>query len=442
MPIPICNEVLMSIKKIYGNKEVIADSPCPSCVSRGRDSSGNHLVHWRNIETHEEWVSCSRCNHYEKITDGNKEHYNSVKRIPKVWTPEELAKELSELEECPIMELSSRSIKKTTAERFGIRAGLSTEDGSTVISHLYPKTKAGITTAYKIRNLEHKAFYARGDGQGCDLFGIEQARYGDVYTQKLFIFEDELSCASGYQVLVDNSKTAYKPACVSLPDGAGAATTALSRNRAFIDSFKEIVVCMDNDEAGEEAVAKIRALIPHVMVARIPKSTRKDGKPVKDANDLLMDGRGLELFNVLRFNAAKESPTGHSTVSECLEEALKKPEWGIPWPWEELTKKTYGLRYGEIISVGGGVSCGKTLIAHELTAHLIMKHNEKVGVFMLEETVGNTLKNIAGKSAGVPFHKPDVEFDQELLTNEIMKYDGKLFLYKNFGQLAHSYRNI
>ncbi|MGL6024731.1 MAG: hypothetical protein ACRC0F_08950, partial [Cetobacterium sp.] len=42
--------------------------------------------------------------------------------------------------------------------------------------------------------------------------------------------------------------------------------------------------------------------------------------------------------------------------------------------------------------------------------------------------------NIAGKSANVPFHRPDAEFDPDLLRNEILKYDGSLFLYKNFGQ--------
>ncbi|MGL5013724.1 MAG: DnaB-like helicase C-terminal domain-containing protein [Bacteroidales bacterium] len=76
----------------------------------------------------------------------------------------------------------------------------------------------------------------------------------------------------------------------------------------------------------------------------------------------------------------------------------------------------------------------KTLLAHELSAHLINKHKEKVGVFMLEETTGNTLKNIAGKSANIPFHRPDAEFDPDLLKNEILKYDGSLFLYRNFGQ--------
>lgn len=421
------------MRKTYGVKQILGEGSCPTCVARGGDRTGNHLMFWRNTETLEEWVSCSRCGHYELITDGNKDNFRQTMKKVKEWTPEELKEVLDEHSLCPFMEMKERSITKATAERFGAKVGLSPEDGSTPHAYLFPKTKEGRLSSFKIKTLNFKAFYAVGDGVGCDLFGINQARAGDVYTGKLFLFEDELSAMSGYQVLVEHSKTSYKPACVALPDGAASATTALSRNRDFIDSFKEIVVCMDNDEAGEEAVSRIRALLPHILVARIPKGVRRNGKDIKDANDLLMEGRGLELYNLLKFNAAKESPAGASTVSECLQDALKKPEFGKTWPWQGLTDMTYGLRYGEIISIGAGVSVGKTLIGHELISHLILEHNDKVGVFMLEETVGNTLKNVAGKSANVPFHRPDMEFDPEFLTREVLKYDGKLFLYNNFG---------
>ncbi|MCS5737266.1 toprim domain-containing protein, partial [Herbiconiux daphne] len=197
---------------------------------------------------------------------------------------------------------------------------------------------------------------------------------------------------------------------MALPDGAGSAASALARNQKFVSSFAEIVICMDNDSAGEEAVAKIRQMYPNIKVARIPKGKTKDGKEIKDANDLLMEGRGLELSNCIRFNAAKESPSGSATVAECLDDALRKPEWGLSYPWPGLTKMTYGIRFGELISVGGGTSVGKTLIAHEIAAHLMNgavnpETGEefepiKCGMFMLEETVGNTIKNVAGKSAG------------------------------------------
>lgn len=425
----------MSHKKVYGNKEITGDSACPTCVQSGRDKTGNHLIHWRNTETEEEWVSCNRCGHYEKITDSNKADLESARKVRRELTPEELEQILSEAAELPFKALTSRGIRLDIAERFGVRVGLSCQDGETVVSHFYPKTKQGLITGYKVRNLDPKFFYAIGDGSQCELFGINQAQRGDIYTGKLFVFEDELSCMSGFQALTDSGKgAAYKPACVSLPDGSKSVAAAIGRCRQFVDSFEEIVVCMDNDEAGEEAVTIFRQLYPRVKVARITQGVKKDGSPVKDANDLLMEGRQIELNNLLRFKAAKESPAASVSISDCIEDALKKPEWGILTPWEHFNELTFGLRYGEIIAVGAGVSIGKTLIAHELASWLTIEKDEKVGVFLLEEQVGDSVKNIAGKSANTPFHRPDLEFDPELLRNEAMRYDGKLFLYNNFGQ--------
>lgn len=419
----------------YGNKEVTGDSACPKCREAGRDATGNHLVHWKNTENGDEWAHCNRCGHYIAIDVNNKTEFEGLRREKRVYDPEELKAILDEALELPIMEYKSRGLSKETCERFGFRAGLSPEDGETVISHFYPQKRDGELVGFRVRGLEPKSFYAVGDGRDCDLGGMDQASKGDIFTGKLFIFEDELSAASGFQALVKGSNTSYKPACVWLPYGAGSAASSLNRNQRFVQSFKEIVVCMDNDEPGEKAAEVIRSLYPDVKIARIPKTKTKDGKKsIKDANDLVMDGRSQELFNALRYTAVKESPTAAVSVMDCMEEALKKPEWGIPYPWKGLTDMTYGLIYGELISIGGGVGSGKTLLAHELCSYLITKHNESCGVFMLEETAGATIKNIAGKSANVPFHLPDAEFDPERLREEAMKYQGSLHLYKNFGQ--------
>ena len=421
-------------KKSYGDKVLTGDSACPKCVSQGKDTTGNHLQHWMNQTTEEEWVYCNRCGHHEQLTSSNKADYAAKRRSVRELSPEELRAVLEEANELPIKALTSRGIRQDVAERYGVRVGLSSTDGHTVVSHFYPKKKDGLLSAYKIRSLDPKYFYAIGNGSGCDLFGKDQAERGDVFSGKLFLFEDELSAMSGYQVLVDGSKSTYKPACVSLPDGAGSIASVISRERAFIESFAEIVICMDNDEAGDEAANIARKLYPHVKIARIAKGVGKDGKPIKDANDLLMNGRSLELNNLLRFKASKESPAASVSISDCIEEALKKPEWGIRTPWKGLDDMTFGLRLGEIIAVGAGVSVGKTLIAHELASHLTLTHKIKVGCFLLEEQVGDSVKNIAGKSANTPFHRPDLEFDPEILRQEAMKYDGQLYLYNNFGQ--------
>lgn len=416
-------------KKVYG------DTACPSCRAKGGDTTGNHLMIMGNTETDERWAYCSRCGHYEVITPADKASWQDRMKVKVEKSPEEIQAALNEVNELPTKALLSRGINLTVATRFGVKVAVSQQDGETVTHHYYPKTVDGVVVGYKIRNLDPKYFWAIGKGSGCDFFGIQQAMMGDVFSKKLYVFEDELSAMSGFQAMVQHGNMAYRPACVALPDGAESAASAISRNKAFFERHEEIIVCMDNDDAGERAYEKIRALYPEkVKKARITKGVKKDGSPIKDANDLLMEGRSLELNNALAFAARKESPAGAASVSECLDDALKKPEYGLSYPWKGLTDLTFGLRYGDMIAVGGGTGSGKTLIAHELAAHLINTHKESVGVFMLEETAGNTLKNIAGKSAGIPFHRPDAEFDPEVLRTEVLKYDGKLHLYRNFGQ--------
>lgn len=405
-------------------KKIIGDTECPKCKEMGRDKTGNHLILFED-DAGAKWGSCNRCGYYE----ADEAVLASVPTHTKVeLTPEQLKEVLDDIKDCPIQALTTRKVNRDVAERFQVRVGLSYKDGTTVTSHFYPKEKNGVITAYKVRSLDPKGFYAAGNGSGCDFFGMTQASRSDVFKHTLYVFEDELSAMSGYQVLRANSKpewAKFHPACVSLPDGTKVAARTFAQNASFINLFKEIVVCMDNDEAGNGAASLIRKLHPSAKIVRLP---------MKDANDLLMAGRDRDLYSALRFEAKIETPDYAVGIAESLDEALKKPEWGLSYPWEGFTKLTYGIRPGELIAIGAGTSIGKSLIAHELAAHLAMVEGQRIGMFMLEETVGNTIKNVAGKLAKIPFHRPDVEYDPKVLRDAAMQLDGKVFLWHNFGQ--------
>lgn len=415
-------------------KVITGDTACPSCRANGKDKTGNHLVLFHNTKTDERWGKCGRCGHHEVFEEGNMPAVKEKREL----TPEELREILDEVQELPQLDLIERLIPKSVAERFGTRVGLSLEDGQTPVSYFFPREREGEITGYEVKGLERKFFYYVGQVRESDFFGLSQAKRGDVYNRKLFIFEDPLSCMSGFHVLTQfTTGTSIKPACVALPNGAGSISSVMSRNREFLNGFDEIVICMDNDEAGEEALVKGRALYPTAKFARIPKGEfehKGNKKELKDANDMLLAGRAQELFNVLKFSAKRESPAGAVTVFDCLEDAMRKPEWGIPYPWEKLNNMTFGIRWGEMVAIGGGVGSGKTLIAHELVAWLCLKYGFNGGGFFLEEKVGMSVKNIAGKSASIPFHRPDIEYDQDILRNEALRFADKFFLYDNFGQ--------
>lgn len=310
------------------SKIILGDTGCKECISHGRDKTHNHMILFRNEETGEEWGSCNRCGNYEVFEKGTTPTPNEKKEL----SPEELREILDDCLELPQGELTRRLIPKAVSERFECRIGLSQTDGQTPDSYFFPRERDGNIVGYEVKLLDSKKFYYVGSVKEADLFGMAQAQRGDVYNKKLFIFEDPLSCMSGFHVLTAfTNATNIKPACVSLPFGAGSISSVLSRNRDFVNGFEEVVLCMDNDDAGEIALTKGRSLFPHVKFARIPKGAFPYNgveKEIKDANDMLLSGRGQELFNILKYSAKRESPAGAVTIFDCLDDALKKAEWG------------------------------------------------------------------------------------------------------------------
>lgn len=417
--------------KTYSNgKTLTHDGPCPKCREHGKDTTGNHLAFWEN-DKGEHWAYCNRCNYYE----ADEATFSKLEKRAKIeLTDEQVQKILDEIEELPFKPLTTRAIKQSTAERFGVRCGLSETDGSTVLSHYYPKTKDGILCAYKVRVLDPKFFFAQGRGRDCDFFGFVQAQRPDVIKSSLYIFEDELSSMSGFEALKEftDAKWAHlSPACVALPDGSQSMGRVLQSNRDFVESFKEIVVCMDNDEAGEQAVKVAQQLYPgKVKVVRLP---------LKDANDMAMAKRNRELYQALRFSARVETPDGAINLASCISRALEKPTYGLSYPWPGLTELTFGIR-PEIVAIGGGVGLGKTLIGHELVSWLVRQEKQRVGCFFLEESVAKSAQNIAGKVASIPFHRPDVEYDPEMLKDILEGFGDSVALWDNKGQ--NNWENI
>lgn len=412
-----------SVNSATTKAKIIGDAPCPSCISKGRDSKGNHLILFEG-EQGEHFAKCNKCGHYER--DPSSVQPNERRER----TPEELAEQLRECSELPFRALTSRRISLAVATRFGVRVGLSEADGETVTEHYYPRTRSGAVVAYNVRSLEPKAFYYRGSPRGgTEPFGWEQVNEGDVSKHTLFIAEDELSCMSIFAIMSHHQPESVKtvPACISWSSGSGSDVKDIGAfPEGFLQRFKRIVYCHDNDPEGLKSAERVRSLLPKCHFIAMP---------LKDANDMLMAKRHKEAYNLLWFETKERSPDCAVRASSALAEALTPPEWGKSYPWEGWTELTYGQRDGELISIGGGVGCGKTAIAHEVAAWNMSEHKENVAVALLEETNGNTLKNIAAKIAGVPFHRPDVPFDRDRFMDVYERILAEqLFLWNNKGQ--------
>ena len=403
---------------------IIGDKACPKCREKHRDSKGNHLILFEGDDG-SKFGKCNKCGHYEPPT-GNLEFVPRRER-----TPEEIRAELEEVAELPQFALDSRRISLSAVKWFDVRVGLSELDGKEVVEHYYPRTRDRDIVAYNVRNLAPKGFYYRGSPSGgVEPFGYAQLSHKNVGHKKLIIVEDELSAMSVWDIVQSKLGEKWKhlrQAVISWSAGVGSAGRDLQflQEQGILGRFEEIIYVHDNDEAGRESVDKVRILVPDCKFVCMP---------LKDVNDMHMAGREQEAWAAILFEGKPKSPDCAVSVRDIRDEANKPPEWGKSYPWDGLTKLTYGQRDGEIISLGGGTGIGKTLLAHQIAAWNITEHKENAGVFLLEENVNNSLKNIAGKVARKAFHRPDIEFDEVAFNDACDQLDGKLFLWRNKGQ--------
>jgi twinkle protein len=322
----------------------------------------------------------------------------------------------------PIKEIADRKIRRDTCEEYGVRVAVSETDGKTITSSYYPDTKDGNVTGWEHRNHVTKAFFGIGDRKGeLDLWGTSLAKKNNG--RKLFITEGRLDAMSLYQTLVDNTSSKYKhlkPSVVSLTRGASGALKDVMNNRAFVESFGEVILVLDNDEAGEKAVKTILTTFTGFKVAQLP---------LKDANDMLLAGRGKELFDLVMWKAGVIRQGEVVDVSDFIEQALIKPQMGVSTPWPSVNRMTYGFRPHTIWVVGAAPKIGKSDHEYQILHHLSYREQQGVGVFDLENPPAKTAKKIASKQAGIDYTKPDSVYKDEDLRQHLMELQGKVRFY-------------
>jgi twinkle protein len=120
-------------------------------------------------------------------------------------------------------------------------------------------------------------------------------------------------------------------------------------------------------------------------------------------------------------------------MSDIWDQAVKRPEWGNPWPWPTLTSLTYGRRLGEIYGIASTAGAGKSEFAKEIVYQTIFVDKKKIACAFLEEAAPISAKRIAGKICNTPFHLPDVDYDVEDLEGALTKLNNNLWLYDHSG---------
>lgn len=152
---------------------------------------------------------------------------------------------------------------------------------------------------------------------------------------------------------------------VSLPNGASSVSTSFRSQYAFLQKFKEIYLCFDNDTAGEKAVEEARKLLPVDKFRRIRL-------PAKDANDWIKSGDAtIEIFQDLMFKAEKNQIEEIVLFRDLPKSFYEAIDMGTSTGWDQLDEVIGGIRTGELTVVSADTGAGKTTFCVNLLCNLI-----------------------------------------------------------------------
>lgn len=219
----------------------------------------------------------------------------------------------------------------------------------------------------------------------------------------------------------------HKWPVVSLPHGAAAAKRAIKDNLEWLEGFEEVVLMFDMDEPGEKAALDCCALLS-------PGKAKIAVLPMKDPSEMLQAGRSQEVITAI-WNAKEHLPSGIVNGKDLWDELEKPITMGLSWPWDSLTGFTYGIRTGEILTLGAGTGLGKTTLFKQVAYHLLMVHKQKIGLLFLEEANSMTALSLMSIEAGRPLHVPGTAYpayDKQKCFDKLFS-EGCVYLFDHFG---------
>jgi twinkle protein len=350
--------------------------------------------------------------------------------VPKPKSDAEIAEELSFITGLGCTSLPTRKLHKDSLEAYGIKVGVSEQDGTTPNFVHFPYRINGKVVAYKTRLLNPKKQWCTGRMKGVEPFGWQEAV--DSGSRKLIITEGEFDAVALHRIFRLYTKKGYEeyiPAVISLANGASSAKSLAKTWRSTIErAFDEVAVCFDGDEAGQKAVEEICRVWPGLKTIQLPK---------EDANECILQGVGKAAFRAAQWKAEEKKNTRIIFGEDLHEQARTPPTYGeLTWPWEHINSATKGLRLTNTIYLGAGVKMGKSTILNEMAANHVQQDKVKVFMAKPEEANAKTYKLMAGAIAGKVFHDPDVPFDEEAydLAGDVLRGNLSMVnLYQHLG---------
>ncbi len=318
----------------------------------------------------------------------NKDFSNSSKSVT---TMEEVL-ELKESRAIP-----ERKLEIDTIDHYGAKVSVSENDGVTPLAYFFPVKKEGELVGYIQRNAKNQsdryALVGNMDYR-CDLGGSDIEGRG----RKLFITEGPIDALSLFQALKEKQKGTkfadVDPNVWYCTLGAGNAAKQIIHNKDKLKKFEEIVLVFDNDKStpAQKKAGEVRGMdaVEEISV-NLGLNVKYVALPLKDCNDMLKAGRGLELAEMALFKAQLYTPELISIVEDIeAEYDIVSEPLKAGYPLEFLPKfseKLGGIRHNEMTVILAPSGTGKSTLCKQIACEMVFKQNEKVACFFLEEDV-------------------------------------------------------
>jgi twinkle protein len=305
-----------------------------------------------------------------------------------------------------------RNIFKQVSDHYGVKVSYNL-DGD-IDAHYYPYYSDNTLVGYKVRTLP-KDFTSLGTIRG-GMFG--QSLYNGG--KRLVITEGELDAMAVQSAWYKKYKTFYP--VVSLRSASS--IKDLINERDWIRKFDEVILWLDNDDAGKEAMKEAARIIGYDKI-KVAKSTEKD------ASDLWVKDPDKVLKTI--YDSVDYTPAGILTKEELWHqlEDYNKIE-SVPYPeyMTGLNEKLKGMRFGEITLWTSGTGSGKSTLLREIAIDLLEKTEDKIGIISLEESPAETARKMAGMAINrnpandeIPIEKLKEGFDIVFGSNRVMVLD-------------------
>ena len=208
--------------------KVMSREQCPACASHGRDNSHDNLAVYDDGHKY-----CFACEYRESKKGATIVNETTSSKLEKVYVGNPVA---------------NRGITEKTMRLYGYES-ISKDGKKAEIASFY---QDGKIVAQHLRG-PNKTFRWIGEASNPSLWGQNLWKNGG---KRLIITEGEYDCMTVSQLF--NNKWAV----VSLPNGAAGAVKAIKDNLEFVNSYDEVVLMFDMDDAGRDAAKSVAEFLP------------------------------------------------------------------------------------------------------------------------------------------------------------------------------------